>query len=117
MRSEYKVEDIIDELTKLSGYVKILQNPDEYFKHMQGHRTELSLVLSTFSIAEMSKDIVYLLNKQIPKKPIDDKVMDEEFWSQTPFERDIKVCPTCKNIYIADKQQYCDKCGQKLNWK
>lgn len=40
------------------------------------------------------------LEKQTPKKPIDDSVMDEEFWSQETFERPIKTCPSCHNIYI-----------------
>lgn len=56
------------------------------------------------------------LGKQVPKKLVEDTVMDEEFWSQMPFERKIETCSTCKNIYIRNKQIYCDKCGQRLDW-
>lgn len=61
--------------------------------------------------------IILALEKQIPKKPKDDSVVDEEFWSQTPFERKIKVCPNCNNIYLRDKQKYCDNCGQAISWE
>jgi hypothetical protein len=58
------IENIIDELNKLSNYAQILKSPEEFFQHMQGHRTELSLVLSAFSIAENSQNIIKLLNQR-----------------------------------------------------
>ncbi len=60
--------------------------------------------------------VIAALEKQIPKKPIKDSVMDEKFWSQEPFERKIDVCPTCHNIYLTECQKYCNKCGQAIDW-
>lgn len=57
------VDEIIDELQKLSNYANILGTPEEFFHHMQGHRTELSLILSAFSIAEMSNNIIKILKQ------------------------------------------------------
>lgn len=42
--------------------------------------------------------------KQIPKKP--DFTEDKEF----------ALCPCCNGNGLADKQEYCDNCGQKLDW-
>lgn len=44
------------------------------------------------------------LEKQIPKKP--DFTEDKEF----------VLCPCCNGNGLADKQEYCDNCGQKLDW-
>jgi hypothetical protein len=44
------------------------------------------------------------LEKQIPKKP--DFTEDKEF----------TLCPCCNGNGLADKQKYCDNCGQKLDW-
>lgn len=84
------IEDMISELNNLSQYAKILENPEEFFHHMQGHRTELSLVLSTFRIAELSSNIIKLLKEQLSStvdyeyyyecqgcgKPMNDKIKD-----------------------------------------
>lgn len=48
--------------------------------------------------------IVQALEKQIPKKP--DFTEDKEF----------ALCPCCNGNGLADKQKYCDNCGQKLDW-
>lgn len=99
-----EIEDAIEELKKLSRYAEILKNPDEFFNHMQGHRTELSLVLSAFGIANMSKIIVEALEKQISKKPIDTL----EAW----------LCPNCRT-HIRHEQQlmHCRQCGQLITWR
>lgn len=71
MNKEIKPKDIgniLDNLTKLSNYVEKLQTPEEYFKHMQGHRTELSLVLCAFELAKYSKDIIELIMNEDMKK-------------------------------------------------
>ena len=44
------------------------------------------------------------LEKQIPKKP--DFTEDKEF----------ALCPCCNGNGLADKQKYCDNCGQRLDW-
>lgn len=43
------------------------------------------------------------IEKQISKKP--DFTEDKEF----------ALCPCCNGNGLADKQKYCDNCGQKLN--
>lgn len=109
--------DAIEELRKLTQFTKILKNPEEFFKHMQGHRTELSLVLSAFSISEISSEIIKALKKQVPKKVTHEASL-------------IKccTCPSCKNVLDKFEQfvpgglkirvtyNHCHFCGQKLDW-
>lgn len=47
---------------------------------------------------------IQALEKQISKKP--DFTEDKEF----------ALCPCCNGNGLADKQKYCDNCGQKLDW-
>lgn len=53
---------------------------------------------------ESTKIAILALEKQIPKKP--DFTEDKEF----------ALCPCCNGNGLADKQEYCDNCGQKLDW-
>lgn len=53
---------------------------------------------------EASELAIQALEKQIPKKP--DFTEDKEF----------ALCPCCNGNGLADKQKYCDNCGQKLDW-
>lgn len=62
------IEDVIEEIQKINKYAKKLGTPDEYFRHMNGHVTELSLVLSAFAVAENSETIIAVLEKQMPKE-------------------------------------------------
>ena len=55
------------------------------------------------------------LEKQIAEKIEKDIVIDEDYSGNT-YEREIPVCPSCNNIYLASKQSYCNQCGQKLDW-
>lgn len=48
--------------------------------------------------------IIQALEKQIPKRP--DFTEDKEF----------VLCPCCNGKGLSDKQNYCDNCGQKLDW-
>ena len=106
-----QIEDIIEELQKLERYCEILENPDEFFRHMQGHRTELSFVLSSFDIASMSESILQSLEKQLPKKPLDDGM-------RIPFSY---YCPACHKELSDDgykpSDNYCYNCGQKIERK
>ena len=54
--------------------------------------------------AEALDVAIQALEKQIPKKP--DFTEDKEF----------VLCPCCNGNGLADKQEYCDNCGQKLDW-
>jgi hypothetical protein len=96
-----EIEDMISELEYLSQYAKILVSPEEFFVHMQGHRTELSLALSAFRIAELSKSIIKLLKKQISLKCFDE----------------IDFGKTCRICRSPNKEgRYCTICGQKFEW-
>ena len=44
------------------------------------------------------------LEKQIPKKPIFSE--DKQF----------ALCPFCDMKGLTDKQEYCDDCGQAIDW-
>ena len=100
------IETSIDELEKMSKYANVLKNPDEFFRHMKGHQTELSLVLSAFSIVEYKDDINIALEKQIPKKPKETISGCIEVTG---------VCPSCSAIHFLT-QKYCYNCGQRLDW-
>lgn len=71
--------------------------------------------ICTTKTHDTAMEIVEALEKQIAKTLAKDSIEDEIFISGTVFERKIKACPICKNIYIREKQAYCDDCGQKLD--
>lgn len=54
--------------------------------------------------AEALDVAIQALEKQIAKKP--DFTEGKEF----------ALCPCCNGNGLADKQKYCDNCGQKLDW-
>ena len=103
-----EIENAIEGLRNLHKYSEILKMPDEFFKHMQGHRSELSFVLSSFDIANMSESILQSLEKQLPKKPLDDGM-------RIPFSY---YCPACHKELSDDgykpSDNYCYNCGQKI---
>jgi len=74
------IENEIEELERLSKYADLLKNPDEFFRHMQGHVTELSLVLSAFEIANTSKIIIEALRDQLNNGwiPVSDRLPNKE---------------------------------------
>ena len=54
--------------------------------------------------------------KQIPKVPIN-KTKPDDTASRAYENCNIIVCPTCGGrLKLKSKGQYCDKCGQKLDW-
>lgn len=62
------------------------------------HHPECSIFSEALSIS------IQALEKQIPKRP--DFTEDKEF----------ALCPCCNGKGLSDKQNYCDNCGQKLDW-
>lgn len=57
------------------------------------------------------------LEKQIPRKPID-KTKPDDTASLAYENCNIVVCPTCGGrLKLKSKGKYCDKCGQKLDWR
>jgi hypothetical protein len=57
-----------------------------------------------YNVLEAIRFAISAIEKQIPKKP--DFTEDKEF----------ALCPCCNGNGLADKQKYCDNCGQKLDW-
>ena len=54
--------------------------------------------------------------RDIPKKPID-KTKPDDTASRAYENCNIIVCPTCSGrLKLKSKGNYCDKCGQKLDW-
>lgn len=52
---------------------------------------------------------VEALEKQIPKKPIEQRYVNNEL---------IGYCPSCQLRWdVAHWQRYCSNCGQKLDWR
>lgn len=59
---------------------------------------------------------VKALEKHIPRKPID-KTKPDDTASEAYENCHIIVCPTCGGrLKLKSKGNYCDKCGQKLEW-
>ncbi len=57
------------------------------------------------------------LKKQIPKIPID-KTKPDDGASLSHINRHIIVCPSCNGrLKLKSKGRFCDKCGQKLDWR
>jgi hypothetical protein len=63
--NKQEIEKAIERLEALSRYAQILKDPSEFFHHMNGHTTELSLVIAAFNIAEMAQDIQKELTQQL----------------------------------------------------
>lgn len=66
---------------------------------------------------ESTKIAIQALEKQIPKIPID-KTKPDDGASSSHINRHIIVCPSCNGrLKLKSKGRYCDKCGQKLDWR
>ena len=93
-----------------------MEEKDKIFKQLADDYNEaiaqVRFNMSTIGLKESSikrivkaRDLaIKALEKQIPKKP--DFTEDKEF----------ALCPCCNGNGLADKQKYCDNCGQKLDW-
>lgn len=58
-------------------------------------------------IIALQKTLEKLFEKQTPKNAIDVVIQ--------PFDVPIGLCPICKNG-VNGSMNYCDECGQALNW-
>ena len=56
---------------------------------------------------ESYRTMIEALEKQVPKKPKEDKNMRGDF---------MYICPACENK-LSQITKYCNECGQKLRWK
>lgn len=113
-----QLEDIREEVKKLKKYAELLETPDEFFRHMNGHATELSLVLSAFTLANESENILLALEKRVPREikrkmcngcKKDDCAGCEDYYNR---------CPSCGEGLDRNSGElfkYCPKCGQALS--
>ena len=63
--NKQEIETAVEAIKKFKHFADLVESPDEYFQHMQGHTKELSLVLNVFDVADLCDDIVKLLNQQL----------------------------------------------------
>lgn len=58
---------------------------------------------------ELSKMIDVAIEKQIPKKPLKKSLANNGYaWEWT--------CPNCRIVKVTTEKQFCDDCGQALDW-
>lgn len=63
---------------------------------------------------EVRKVAIRALEKQVPMKPKDTKTISDF----SGRYRSIKgTCPICGEENLYKSNYYCDKCGQRLDWK
>ena len=99
--------------------------PEEAIKSMYN----LNMVLSiTDSERESVNMAIAALEKQIPKKPEKKKELvfcDLDNGRHESGKKDVFCCPTCGESVgmkygehpIVNVQNYCKKCGQRIDWK
>ena len=100
-----------------------IQKTVEYFKEMVKGKGSYELCPCGTDDMEMTKIALAALEKQIPKKPTKE-IMDNgvDISGESDIEHDF-CCPVCcnvvgmfdgnENLPFAD---YCDNCGQALDW-
>lgn len=81
------------------------ENYNEAIAEVRFNMSTIGLKESSVKRVVKARDLaIKALEKQIPKKP--DFTEDKEF----------ALCPCCNGNGLADKQKYCDNCGQRLDW-
>lgn len=107
--TETEIIEVMEEVENLRQYVEILRNPDEFFQHMNGHTTELSLVLSAFDLSKHTELIANTMVKQVPKEVKTHR-----------HDRNMFRCPGCGKtiVYLDDPKRHknCLNCGQAFLW-
>lgn len=99
-----------ENMKMLDETIVILEDLGKYFEkkaapRIQFRRTRQALVVAS-ECAKM----------QIPKKPIN-KTKPDDYASLAYENCNIVVCPTCNGrLKLKSKGNYCDKCGQSLDW-
>lgn len=55
------------------------------------------------------KNIVNALEKQMPKRPLKKRIANDGYaWEW--------VCPSCHIVKVTTEKQFCDDCGQRIDW-
>lgn len=50
-------QEALEHIEQLKHFADLVESPEEYFIHMQGHIKELSLILTVFDVAESYREI------------------------------------------------------------
>lgn len=88
-----KIERIQNSIELVKFYIKKLES-----------KKQISPIY--YVALEHEKTVLYALEKQVPKRPIEDGYYNEP-----------SVCPNCGcNVINGNQFQYCNYCGQKLDW-
>ena len=85
-----------------------IENAISYWSEFKAEIKDLRKQNSKVDWDEQEKAVnlaIEALEKQIPKKPIEQRYVNNEL---------IGHCPSCQ--LIAYWQRYCSNCGQKLDW-
>lgn len=91
-------------------------------KAIQHYRYGVTHDIFSDPVTTYAKLAIQALGKQIPKKPI---FVDTRFRHHGKHISDgislskCYKCPCCKMhiFHVWDDEEYCDRCGQKLDWK
>lgn len=86
-------------------------NIKEIIKKLKGPELPDGLVMVGL---ETRQKAIEALEKQIPKKPKKIKAVFDRSGKYFALKGD---CPVCGAKEIHEFSLYCDKCGQKLDWK
>lgn len=100
-----KIEDDIKDILEPLKVESALRSEEMKLNYRKEHKPK--------DINILDYTIIEALRKQIPQKPIE-KHYEEE--GEKPY---IKYkCPSCKSKYQISKDydNYCSKCGQKIDW-
>lgn len=70
-------------------------------------------IFNTKNWVEYSEEVKVALEKQIPKKPLEQRYVNYEIKNEL-----IGHCPACKLRWnVTYWQRHCSNCGQKLDWR
>lgn len=88
-----------------SNFVEIL----DQISKMLGKMNYKKLKKARYLLQNVDQGLIGL-NKQIPKKPIQQGYRDSD-------HEKIGNCWTCKGWWMTKYYKYCPNCGQKLDWE
>lgn len=94
----------------INEVVSTLESLIECFERKANPRIQFKMIRFALGVA------LECVKKNIPKKPIN-KTKPDDYASLAYENCNIVVCPTCNGrLKLKSKGNYCDKCGQSLDW-
>ena len=96
-------EEAIRNLRFLASYEEMPKHPKETFETAIEALEEVEQYRALGTVEELKK----AKEKQISKKP-ESKQRFADLW--------LGVCPSCTAIGVNSEMDYCDKCGQAIDW-